>query len=58
VILFGIPPKRLGIHADIKPYTVTEFYGFQFLFAEKLSAIKPSKEHREALWGELKQMIK
>jgi hypothetical protein len=54
IILFGIHPKQVGIHADIKAYTISPFYGFQFLVAERLSAIKSSKEHREALWNELK----
>ena len=54
VILFGINPKRLGIHATIKLYTTTDFYGFKILVSDPLSAIKPSKERREALWGELK----
>ena len=57
VLVFGISPKQLGIQAQIPLYQNTPFYGANFLWADKLSALQSDKALKAKLWQALQLMF-
>ncbi len=56
VLIFGIPPKKLGINLDLKLYTSLEFQGCIFLLADSLATIQSKVDKKRALWTCLQQI--
>ena len=56
-VLFGLKPTDLGLKIETAVYQVTEFNGCTFLFADKISRINTSIEHKRALWNGIQQMF-
>ena len=57
VLVFGVPPKQLGLSIQVPLYQPFEFYGADFLFAEKLSLLEPDRDRKGRLWAALKAMF-
>ena len=58
VILFGIRPTQIGIHAnDSPPCGLFQFEGFDCLTAPTLDEIESTPEYKKQLWDGLKQIF-
>lgn len=57
VLVFGLSPAQLGLSFEVQAYQPLAFYGCQWLFADKLSALEPDKAKKTQLWSALKQMF-
>ncbi len=57
-VLFGIPPKDLGLKITPPQYLPIEFNDTTFLFIDSLSKINVSPELKKDLWSCLKEMFK
>lgn len=57
VLVFGLPPSRLGINAEMPLYQPRQFYGATFLFAESLAVLEPDKARKGKLWQALQQIF-
>lgn len=57
ILVFGLPPGRIGIVADIPLYQPQLFYGATFLFADALSVLEPDKARKGKLWQALQQLF-
>ena len=57
ILVFGLSPKQLGLHAEIPAFLPYPFYGATFLFADKLSVLEPDKTLKAKLWQALRQLF-
>ncbi|HPI05231.1 MAG TPA: hypothetical protein PLM41_02550 [Saprospiraceae bacterium] len=57
VLVFGIPPKQLGLHLNAPVFQPFAFYGTTWLFADALSVLEPDKTKKGLLWTALKTMF-
>jgi hypothetical protein len=57
VLVFGIPPKQLGLHLQAPAFQPFAFYGTTWLFADALSVLEPDKTKKGMLWTALKTMF-
>ncbi len=57
VLVFGLLPTQLGLSFEAEYYQPLSFYGFTWLFADKLSALEPDKVKKTQLWSALKKIF-
>ena len=57
ILVFGLHPTQLGLSFEVQPYQILSFYGYTWLFADKLSVLEPDKTKKGQLWTALKQMF-
>lgn len=57
VLVFGLPPSRLGLAIEATLYQPFMFYNINWLFADALSILEPDKNKKSQLWQALKQMF-
>jgi DNA polymerase III psi subunit len=56
-IVFGVSLKHLGLQITSQPYTIMNFNGVEFLFAESLHIINGDKQRKVALWQLLQKFF-
>ena len=56
VIIFGIPPGKLGINLDLQWYVPMTFQNRIFLLANSLSVIRSDVNKKRALWSCLQEI--
>ena len=57
VLVFGIPPRQLGLHVEAPLFQPFSFYNTTWLFADALSILAPDKTKKGLLWTALKTMF-
>lgn len=57
ILVFGLTPAQLGLSFELQAYQPLNFYGYTWLFAEKLSTLEPDKTKKTLLWTALKQIF-
>ncbi|TNE55865.1 MAG: hypothetical protein EP344_13050 [Bacteroidetes bacterium] len=57
VLVFGVPPKQLGLQTNTRLYQPFSFYGVSFLFADALSVLAQNKTLKSQLWQALQLMF-
>ncbi len=57
VVSFNIPMNSMGIHFEMKPYTIIEQLGTKYLLVEPLFTIAKDKNRKALLWNALQVMF-
>ncbi|MFN7117465.1 MAG: hypothetical protein ACK4TA_11745 [Saprospiraceae bacterium] len=58
LIVFGIPPVRLGIHLQVKPYEILRYENCTYVFADDLQAIYEERQQGgKRMSGELWKVL-
>lgn len=57
VLVFGLPPRQLGLQLEMHPYQSVSFLDCTWLFADRVSVLEPDKVKKTQLWSALKKMF-
>ena len=58
LLVFGIAPKDIGLHLNVKAYQLIPFQDRQLLFSHSLEVITNDLAKKKQLWGQLQLMFK
>lgn len=56
VLLFGYPPKKLGLNFEILPYHPIEHFSVNYLYVNTLTEISDNRNYKGGLWNALKEI--
>jgi hypothetical protein len=58
LLVFGIAPKDIGLHLNVKIYELIPFQHRELLFSHSLKVIMSDLNKKKMLWGQLQLMFK
>ena len=58
LLVFGILPKDMGLHLQIRPYQIVQFQGKKMLFVHGLDEVAQNVNYKKQLWGQLQLLFK
>jgi hypothetical protein len=57
ILVFGLPPKQVGLQAAVQAYQPLQLQNTTWVFADALSILEPNRDKKGQLWTILKSLF-